>query len=209
MPKSFSSPPWRRPRPRSAPPFWTKPVPGTSPCIVKWSASSPRTRRLAPSWNAPSSNPRTWLRLPGARCRVRVRSQPTSTRRSIGPESRSSSTSLAPSAQQADSLGRLGHYEVLEVVGHGGMGIVMRAFDEKLHRVIAIKALAPALATSARGPWAVRAGGPGRRGGHPRRERRCYAVEDDEAVPAYPRDAVYPRSCTRTSRRSTVMGRCV
>jgi hypothetical protein len=54
---------------------------------------------------------------------------------------------LAPS-QKSDSLGRLGHYEVLEVVGKGGMGIVLRAFDEKLHRVVAIKVLAPALATS-------------------------------------------------------------
>jgi serine/threonine protein kinase/WD40 repeat protein len=43
-------------------------------------------------------------------------------------------------------LGRLGHYEVLEVVGQGGMGIVLRALDEKLHRVVAIKVLAPLLA---------------------------------------------------------------
>jgi serine/threonine protein kinase len=52
---------------------------------------------------------------------------------------------LAPS-QNAGSLGRLGHYEVLEVAGRGGMGIVLRAFDQKLERVVAIKVLAPRLA---------------------------------------------------------------
>jgi serine/threonine protein kinase len=54
---------------------------------------------------------------------------------------------LAPS-QRPGSLGRLGHYEVLQVVGKGGMGVVLRALDDKLHRVVAIKVLAPQLATS-------------------------------------------------------------
>src|SRR5207245_8028326 len=55
---------------------------------------------------------------------------------------------LAPS-DKADSLGRLGHYEIQEVIGKGGMGIVLRAFDEKLHRVVAIKVMAAQLATNA------------------------------------------------------------
>jgi WD40 repeat protein len=47
------------------------------------------------------------------------------------------------------SIGRLGHYEVQGVVGRGGMGVVLKAFDDVLHRVVAIKVMAPQLATSA------------------------------------------------------------
>ena len=54
---------------------------------------------------------------------------------------------LTPS-EKPGSLGRLGHYEIQEIIGQGGMGIVLRAFDEKLHRVVAIKVMAPALAAT-------------------------------------------------------------
>ena len=47
-----------------------------------------------------------------------------------------------------DSLGRLGHYEVLQVLGKGGFGIVFRAFDEMLQRVVALKVMAPQLAAT-------------------------------------------------------------
>jgi WD40 repeat protein/serine/threonine protein kinase len=45
-------------------------------------------------------------------------------------------------------LGQLAHYEVREFVGCGGMGFVFKAFDTQLHRIVAIKIMAPLLATS-------------------------------------------------------------
>jgi serine/threonine protein kinase len=57
-------------------------------------------------------------------------------------------TFLAPPTRP-DSLGRLGHYEVLQVLGKGGFGIVFRAFDEMLRRVVALKVMAPQLAATA------------------------------------------------------------
>jgi serine/threonine protein kinase len=52
---------------------------------------------------------------------------------------------LAPPAQPGN-LGRLDHYEFLEVIGKGGFGVVFKARDEKLDRLVAIKVLSPALA---------------------------------------------------------------
>ena len=50
-------------------------------------------------------------------------------------------------------IGRLDHYEIIELVGHGGMGAVLRAFDTKLSRVVAVKVMAPELAAN---PTAVK-----------------------------------------------------
>jgi hypothetical protein len=52
-------------------------------------------------------------------------------------------------ANRPGLLGTLGGYEVEGVIGQGGMGIVLKAFEPALHRPVAIKVLSPALAGSA------------------------------------------------------------
>lgn len=54
---------------------------------------------------------------------------------------------LDPS-DDAKVLGRLDGYDALAIVGRGGMGIVLKAFDRELKRLVAIKVLAPHLAHS-------------------------------------------------------------
>jgi serine/threonine protein kinase/WD40 repeat protein len=54
---------------------------------------------------------------------------------------------LAPTDDER-MLGRLGTYEVVGVIGSGGMGVVLKAFDAALNRYVAIKVLAPHLGSS-------------------------------------------------------------
>ncbi|QDU39329.1 Serine/threonine-protein kinase PrkC [Maioricimonas rarisocia] len=45
-------------------------------------------------------------------------------------------------------IGRFDGYPIIDCIGSGGMGIVLKAFDPSLNRVVAIKVLAPPLAAS-------------------------------------------------------------
>ena len=55
---------------------------------------------------------------------------------------------LSPSDNPA-MLGRLGEFEILEEIGCGGMGIVLKGYDHELNRYVAVKVLHPFCATSA------------------------------------------------------------
>jgi serine/threonine-protein kinase len=76
------------------------------------------------------------------------------------------------------ALGRLGPYEVLGVIGRGGMGVVLKAFDPSLHRPVAIKVLAAEYAANgtARKRFA-------------REAQAAAAVVHDHVVPVYAVDA--------------------
>lgn len=56
--------------------------------------------------------------------------------------------SLLKPGDDPDRLGELAGYDVIELIGRGGMGIVLRAHDPKLNRIVAIKLLAPELAAN-------------------------------------------------------------
>ena len=71
-------------------------------------------------------------------------------------------------------LGRLGRYDIERLVGMGGYGIVFKAYDTELNRVVAIKVLAPHLMNS----------GPARKR-FAREAQAAAAVVHDHVVPIY------------------------
>ncbi len=87
---------------------------------------------------------------------------------------------LAPSIEP-EALGRIGAYDVVEVIGRGGMGIVLKAFDSALHRYVAIKVLASEFAHSAAA-----------RRRFAREAQAAAAVVHDHVVPIYAVDTSGP-----------------
>jgi serine/threonine-protein kinase len=55
---------------------------------------------------------------------------------------------LAPGVPGSGYMGRLGTYDVVTVIGRGGMSVVLKAFDAALNRFVAIKVLASSWASN-------------------------------------------------------------
>ncbi|HBE67849.1 MAG TPA: hypothetical protein DDW52_06845 [Planctomycetaceae bacterium] len=80
---------------------------------------------------------------------------------------------LGPS-DDPNMLGRVGNYEVVGVIGHGGMGVVFKALDSTLDRFVAIKMMLPQL--SANGTARQR---------FLREAKAAAAVVDDHVLPIF------------------------
>ena len=52
---------------------------------------------------------------------------------------------LLPQPSHPELLSRIGHYDVERIIGFGGMGVVVKAWDTELRRPVAIKLLMPRL----------------------------------------------------------------
>jgi serine/threonine protein kinase len=64
-----------------------------------------------------------------------------------GTRSRNLSLDFLQPATDAAYLGRLAQFDVMRVIGRGGMGVVLEAFDTRLQRNVALKVLDPELAS--------------------------------------------------------------
>lgn len=82
--------------------------------------------------------------------------------------------SILSPTDHPQAMGRIGAYEALGLVGHGGMGLVFKAIDPHLNRIVAIKVIDPLMAkvAAARQRFA-------------REARAMAAVSHEHVVPIY------------------------
>lgn len=83
-----------------------------------------------------------WLALQGLEAAV----QPTIAPQAVA-RPRDVALHFLQPASDAAYLGRMAHFDVMRVLGRGGMGVVLEAFDSRLQRNVALKVLAPELAS--------------------------------------------------------------
>jgi len=107
---------------------------------------APAVPDVAESATVPPADTRTTA--PAPKEDTNPANNPGSTQEVDVEDDRSLTDFLAP-PQQPGEIGRLGVYRVLKILGAGGMGVVFKAEDPGLQRLVAIKAMLPAIAASA------------------------------------------------------------
>ncbi|MBI1324572.1 protein kinase [bacterium] len=97
-----------------------------------------------------------------------------------------------------DMIGRIGIYEIVGILGRGGMGVVFKAFDAGLNRFVAIKMLLPQMAAS-----------PAARARFRREGQAAAAVVDEHVLPIHAVDEWrgVPYLVTRYVRGTTLQRR--
>lgn len=91
--------------------------------------------------DTPSSESAYWPALKALDAAVQQTVVPRTT-----PRARDVSLSFLQPATDVAYLGRMAHFDVMRVIGRGGMGLVLEAFDSRLQRNVALKVLDPELA---------------------------------------------------------------
>jgi len=109
------------------------------------SASSSRTAKPAPTPAEPGSGPVSDMEAPPAAAPPVRDDQPTiiSNRPPAAPSQSANELARRIAQGQVVPGDRLGHFELLDYVGGGGMGRVLRARDSRLGRIVAMKVLLP------------------------------------------------------------------
>lgn len=96
----------------------------------------PRTRQVAGGSQIDTTDKSCADTLPSADCNAQYAAEP-------------ARLHYFSASSNSTALGALGHYEIVEQLGQGAFGTVFKALDQRLHRHVAIKVMAPELASQA------------------------------------------------------------
>lgn len=109
---------------------------------LQWMAGNDRWWVDARTTLSEERNGETWAGLAQSICALSVEDRSSAAPDELRDHELEQLKRLLEPASHPELLGRIGRYELEQLVGRGGMGLVFRAYDAQLHRVVAIKTLA-------------------------------------------------------------------